>query len=56
MDDEARRRELLDTHGRVRKTAQALETHAAEVLEMTRRIEELTETARRSGTGALGRG
>ncbi len=43
MDDEARRRELLDTHGRAHKTAQALETHAAEVLRLTREIEALTD-------------
>ncbi len=43
MDDEARRRELLDTHGRARQTAQELERHAAEVLEMTKEIEALTD-------------
>ncbi len=34
---------ILTTHGRARKTAQALETYAAEVLRLTREIEALTD-------------
>jgi hypothetical protein len=42
VDDE-RRRELLEIRGRAREAAEALEARAAEVLELTKRIEDLTD-------------
>lgn len=42
MDDEWRR-ELLEIRGRALEASEALEVQAAEVLDLTKRIEELTE-------------
>ena len=42
MDDEWRR-ELLEIRGRALEASEALEVQAAEVLDLTKRIEELTD-------------
>lgn len=41
-DSDERQQELRELHGRARKAAEALEVRAAEVLELTERIEALT--------------
>ncbi len=41
-DSDERQQELRDLHGRAREAAEALEVRAAEVLELTERIEALT--------------
>lgn len=42
MDDE-RRSELRETHGKAHEAAEDLKAQAAEVLELVKRIEELTD-------------